>query len=94
MPVSSVRSVALRPCGQVVPLGVLLLLVLRVATTSVVRRPARVALLRVVHASAAGVHQAPVTDRVTTAVASNAAVHGKMKEARPRPRPSPRGVHG
>lgn len=84
---------ALRPCGQVAPLGVLLL-VLGVATTSVVRRPARVALLRVVHPSAAGAHQAPVTDRVSAAVASNAAVHGEMKEARPRPRTSPRGVHG
>lgn len=85
---------ALRPCGQVAPLGVLLLLALRVAAATVVRRPAGVALLRVVHPSSAGVHHAPVTDCVTTAVASNAAVHAEMIEARPRPRPSPRGVHG
>lgn len=91
--VGSVRRVTLRPCGQVAPLGVLLL-ALRVATTTVVRSPARVALLRVAHPSSAGVHQAPVTDRVTTAIASNAAVHAEMIEARPRPRPRPRGVHG
>lgn len=90
---SSVRGVALRPRGQVIPLGVLLL-VFRVATTTMVRRPAGVALLRVAHPSSAGIHQAPGADRVTASVASNAAVHGKMIEARPRPRSSPRGVHG
>lgn len=94
--VSSVRGVALRPCRQVAPLSVLLLLALRVAATTVVRRPAGVALLRVAHpSSSAGGHQAPVTNRVTTAaIAANVAVHAEMIEARPRPRPSPRGVHG
>lgn len=89
---SSVRGVALRPCGQVAPLG-MLLLALRVAATTVVWRPAGVALLRVAQASA-GVHQASVPDRVTASVASNTAVHTEMIEARPRPRSSPRGVHG
>lgn len=92
--VSSMGRVALRPCGQVAPLGVLLLLALLVAATSVMRRPAGVALLRVAHPSSAGVHQAPVTDSVTTAVASDTAVHCEMIKTRPRPRPSPRGVHG
>lgn len=87
------RGVALRPCGQVAPLGVLLL-ALRVAATTVVRRPAGVALRRVAHPSSAGVHHAPVTNRVATAVAPNVAVQAEMIEARPRPRPSPRGVHG
>ena len=87
------RRVALRPCGQVAPLGVLLL-VIRVAPTTVVRRPAGVALLRVAHPSSAGVHHAPVTHRVPTAVAPNVAVHAEMIKAGARPRPSPRGVHG
>lgn len=91
--VSSMRRVALRPCGQVAPLGVLLLAI-RVATTTVVRRPPGVALLRVAHPSSASVHQAPVTNRVATAIASNVAVHAEMIKPRPRPRPSPRGVHG
>lgn len=91
--VSSVRRVALCPCRQVAPLC-MLLLALRVAPTTMVWRPAGVALLRVAHPSSAGVHQAPVTDRVTASVASNTAVHPEMIEARPRPRSSPRGVHG
>lgn len=89
---SSVRGVALCPCGQVAPLGVLLL-ALRVAPTTVVWRPAGVGLLRVAQPSSAGVHQAPVTDRVTASVAPNAAVHAEMVETRARPRSSPRGVH-
>lgn len=84
---------ALRPRGQVAPLGVLLL-TLRVAATTVVRRPAGVALLRVAHPSSAGVHHAPVADRVTTAIAPDVTAHAEMIETRPRPRPSPRGVHG
>lgn len=55
VPVSSMWRVALRPCGQVAPLGVLLL-ALRVATTTVVRHPPGVALLRVAHPSSASVH--------------------------------------
>lgn len=90
--------VALRPCGQVAPLGVrlllLLLLALRVAVTTVVRRPAGVALLRVAQPSSAGGHQAPVANSVAAAVASNVAAHAEMIEAGPRPRPGPRGVHG
>lgn len=86
------RRVALRPSGQVATLDVLL--ALRVATTTMVRSPAGVALLRVAHPSSAGVHQASVTDRVTTAVVTNTAVHAEMIETRPRPRSSPRGVHG
>lgn len=90
----SVRRVALRPCRQVAPLGVLLLLALLVAPTTMVRSPAGVALLRVAHPSSAGVHHAPVTNSVTAAVASNVAVHAEMIETRSRARPSPRGVHG
>lgn len=88
--VGSVCRVALRPRGQVAPLRVLLL-ALRIAPTSVVRRPAGVALRRVVHPYSAGVHHAPVSHRVSTA---NVTVHTEMIEARPRPRASPRGVHG
>ncbi|TNN81953.1 hypothetical protein EYF80_007861 [Liparis tanakae] len=93
--------VALRPCGQVAPRGVLLLLLLlllllalRVAATTVVRRPAGAALLRVAQPSSAGGHQAPVANSVAAAVASNVAAHAEMIEAGPRPRPGPRGVHG
>lgn len=89
----SVRGVALRPRGQVAPLGVLLL-ALRVAATTVVRRPAGVALLRVAHPSSAGGHHAAVTSRAAAAVAPDVTVHAEMIEARARPRPSPRGVHG
>lgn len=92
--VSSMRGVALRPCRQVAPLGMLLLLALWVAPTTMVWRPAGVALLRVAHPSSAGVHQAPVTHRVGASVVSNTAVHPEMIEARARPRSSPRGVHG
>lgn len=88
---SSVGGVALRPCGQVARL---LLLVLRVAATTVMRNPAGVALLRVAHPSSAGVHHAPITDCDTTVVASSATVHAEMIEARSRPRACPRGVHG
>lgn len=77
--VSSVRGVALRPRRQVAPLG--MLLALRVASTSVVRRPPGVTLLRVVHPTA-GVHHAPVTDCVA-AIASSATIHAKMIKARP-----------
>lgn len=82
MSVSSVRRVALRPCGQVAPLGVLL--ALRVAATTVMRRPPGITLLLVASPSSAGVHHTPVTGRVSTAAAPNA-VHAEMKEARPRP---------
>lgn len=79
VPVSSVCRVALHPCGQVASLGVLLLLLvlrrllllllaLRVAPSTVVRRPAGVTRRRVAQRSSAGVHQPPV-------VASNVAVH-------------------
>lgn len=82
---------ALRPRRQVAPL-VVLLLVLRVAATSMMRGPPGVALLREAHPSSTGVHQAPAARRA--AVASNAAVHAEMIKAGPRPRPGPRGVHG
>lgn len=93
VPVSTMRRVALRPCGQVAPLGVLLL-ALRVAATTVVRHPPGVALLRVAHPSTASVHEAPVTNRVPIAIAPNVTVHAEMIKARPRPRPSSWGVHG
>lgn len=93
VPVSSMGRVALRPCGQVAPLGVLLL-ALRVATTTVVRHPPGVALLRVAHPSSASVHEAPVTNRVPIAIAPNVTVHAEMIKAGPRPRPSSWGVHG
>lgn len=81
---------ALRPRRQVAPL-VVLLLVFRVAATSMMRGPPGVALLREAPPSSISVHDAPAASRVPAA--SNIAVHAEMIKAGPRPRPSPRGVH-
>lgn len=89
----SMRWVALHPCGQVASLC-MLLLVLREATTTMVRGPPGVALLRIAHPSSASVYHTPVTNCVATAIASNVAVHTEMIKTRPRARPSPRWVHG
>lgn len=81
---------ALRPRRQVAPL-VVLLLVLRVAATSVMRGPPGVALRREAPPSSASAHDAPAASRVP--VASNVGVHAEMIKAGARPRPGPRGVH-
>lgn len=88
------RRVAVRPRGQVAPLGVLLLALRVAAATVVVRRPPGVVLRRVAHPFSTSVHHAPVANRVATAIAANVAVHAEVIKAGPRPRPSPRGVHG
>lgn len=91
--VGSVRGVALRPRGQVAPLGVLLL-AFRVGATTVELRPAGGALLWVAHpSSSAGVHHTTASDRVTGAVRPYVTAQAEMIEARARPRARPRGVH-
>lgn len=97
---SSVRGVSLASRWQVAPLGVLLLLlqlllllllVLRVAASTVVRRPAGVALRRVAQASGAGSHRAAGAHRVAAVVASDIA--SEMVKAGAGARPSSRRVH-
>lgn len=73
--VCSVGRVALRPTGQVVPLGVL---VLRIATARSVRNPAGVVLLRVIHPDpSAGIHHVPIVDCV---IAVATTVHAIVKK--------------
>lgn len=67
-----------------------MLLALHVTAAVMMRRPAGVALLRVVSSSAGG-HQAPATCRVTSAADT---AWTEVIEARAGPGASPGGVHG